>query len=223
MVFLVLVLGLLVADPPPPAAVSFPTSDAGVVGADLYGGGPHWVVLVHGGRYSKESWADQAPVLAASGLHVLAIDLRGRNASHGGPEPGSERLIHLDVLAAMEFARGHGAETISLVGASLGGWAAGEAAVESPPGSVDALVLLAATPVQEPERLQGRKLFVVAEEDRTAHGRPRLEAIRDQYRRAPEPKELVVLESDAHAQALFETELGAELVRILVEHLLGMD
>jgi hypothetical protein len=33
----------------------------------------------------------------------------------------------------------------------------------------------------------------------------------------------VVLESDAHAQALFETELGAELMRILVEHLLGMD
>jgi hypothetical protein len=43
-----------------PEHVSFPTQDGGVVHADLYGKGDHGVVLAHGGRFNKESWATQA-------------------------------------------------------------------------------------------------------------------------------------------------------------------
>jgi hypothetical protein len=47
----------------------------------------------------------------------------------------------------------------------------------------------------------------------------RLDAIREQYERAPEPKALVVLDGDAHAQFVFETDQGARLMREIVEFL----
>ena len=58
--------------------ISFPTQDGGIVEADLYGKGPRAVLLAHGGRFTKESWAPQAKSLAAAGFHVMAINFRGR-------------------------------------------------------------------------------------------------------------------------------------------------
>jgi alpha-beta hydrolase superfamily lysophospholipase len=202
-----------------PQLVSFPTSDGGVVQADAYGKGKETVVLVHGARFDKGSWADQAAVLADSGFAVLAIDLRGHGKSHGGPQPQSERQIQLDVLAAVRHARENGATTVSVIGASLGGWAAGQAAVEAEPGEIDRVVLLAASPVQHPDRLKGDKLFIVGRGDLTGTGRSRLETVRDQYERAPDPKRLVVLESDAHAQFLFESDQGAQLMEEILSFL----
>ena len=43
--------------------VSFPTQDGGIIYADVYGTGERGLVLAHGGRFSKESWASQGPVL----------------------------------------------------------------------------------------------------------------------------------------------------------------
>ena len=54
--------------------ISFPTEDGGLVFADLYGTGDRSVVLAHGGRFNKESWAKQAQQLVAAGFQVLAID-----------------------------------------------------------------------------------------------------------------------------------------------------
>ena len=68
-----------------PKVVSFPTSDGGLIYADLYGQGDHAVILAHGARFTKESWKSQAPVLARAGFRVLAIDFRGRGKSRGGP------------------------------------------------------------------------------------------------------------------------------------------
>jgi hypothetical protein len=62
-------------------------------------------------------------------------------------------------------------------------------------------------------------MFIVAGEDRDGTGRLRLESIRDQFERAPNPKELVVLPGAAHAQFLFLTPQGerlyAEVLRFL--------
>lgn len=45
--------------------------------------------------------------------------------------------------------------------------------------------------------------------------------IRQQYERAPDPKELIVLEGSAHAQFIFETDQGTrlkvEILRFLSE------
>src|ERR1051325_9046666 len=63
--------------------VSFPTEDGGVIFADVYGTGEKAVVLAHGGRFNKESWAKQAQILAAAGFQVLALDFRGYGKSTG--------------------------------------------------------------------------------------------------------------------------------------------
>ena len=61
-------------------------------------------------------------------------------------------------------------------------------------------------------RTQDIPAFVVARGDTTAAGVPRLVAIRDQYERAPSPKELVVLDGSAHAQLVFRTAEGDRLL-----------
>ena len=218
MTALLLVASACAAKPAPPETVSFPSSDGGVVHADLYGSGERGAVLAHGGRFSKESWAEQAPVLAEAGFRVLAIDFRGKGRSRGGA--GMEDSwdgYPLDVLAAVRYLRERGATSVSVVGGSLGGWAAAQASVDG--AQIDRLVLLAAAPIDSPERMTGRKLFITARDDLEANGRPRLEAIRDQYERAPEPKELVVLDGSAHAQFLFGTDQGERLLRAIVRFL----
>lgn len=200
-----------------PVEVSFPTQDGGVVYADVYGKGDHTVVLAHGGRFTKESWALQAPVLATAGFRVIAIDFRGRGRSHGGPQsaPDGERF---DVLAAVRYSKQTEATFVSVVGASFGGWAAALAAIEAP-GTIDRLVLLAHSPIDQPERLASETLFITSRNDTTARGIARLVDIGDQYRRAPEPKELVVLEGSAHAQFIFETDQGERLLREIIRFL----
>ncbi|MDX2121952.1 MAG: alpha/beta fold hydrolase [Gemmatimonadota bacterium] len=200
--------------------VSFPTPDGGVVYADLYGRGEHAVVLAHGGRFTRGSWAPQARVLADSGFRVLAIDFRGRGRSRGGPVTDSSDMgERFDVMGAVQYLHLAGAARVSVVGASFGGGAAAEAAIALSAGEIERLVLLAHTPVAHPERLPGRKLFIVARGDTTASGVPRLVAIRRQYEAAPPPRELLVLEGTAHAQFLFDTPEGPRLLREILRFL----
>ena len=197
--------------------ISFTAPDSGFVSAEVHGSGPRAVVLVHGGRYDRTSWTPQARVLADAGFRVIAIDLRGRGESHGG-RAGPDSA-HYDVLGAVDYLRRTGATSVAVVGASLGGWAAGEAVVAAKPGSIDRVVLLAHPAIDHPERLTGRKLFIVSRGDTTASGVPRLVAIRAQYDRAPEPKELVILEGTAHAQQVFQTNQGDRLLHEILRFL----
>lgn len=200
--------------------VSFPTEDGGVVFADVYGEGPRGVVLAHGGRFDKESWAKQARILAEAGFRVLAIDFRGRGDSKGGSrlDPGDDGL-RFDVLAAVRYLREKGAESVSVVGGSMGGGAAAEASVEAREGEIDRLVLLAHAPIEHPEKMKGRKLFIVARDDPSSGGTPRLVKIREQFERAPEPRKLVILDGSAHAQFLFDTEQGERLMKEILNFL----
>ena len=200
--------------------VSFPTQDGGIVYADVYGEGERGVVLAHGGRFTKESWGAQAPAFATAGFRVVAIDFRGRGQSRGGPQPDSgDDGVHFDVLAAVRYLRDTGATTVSVIGASFGGGAAAKAAVETQPGEIDRIVLLAHSAIDEPERMRGRKLFITSRGDTTGSGALRLPAIRDQYERSPGPKELVILDGAAHAQFIFQTDQGARLMREILKFL----
>jgi len=201
-------------------SVTFSTPDGGTVHADVYGSGIHGVVLAHGGRFDRSSWREQAVELADAGFRVIALDLRGYGESGGGTAaPRSDEAIRLDVLAAVRYLRETGGEVVSVVGASFGGWAAAQAAATADPGSIDRLVLLAHPPIEAPERMQGRKLFVVTRDDPGPDGVPRLSGIREQYERATEPKELLVLDGTAHAQFVFETDQGERLLREIVRFL----
>lgn len=197
-----------------PQEVSFPAKDGGIVFADLYGSGERGIVLAHGARFDKASWKDQATVLAASGFRVVAIDFRGYGKSKGGPNshiPSEE--LYMDVLAGVQYLRGHGATSVAVIGGSMGGGASANAVVEGGPGAIDRLILLAPVPIKHPEKLTGPKLFLMAKDD------PIAPKVREQFAGAPEPKELIVLDGSAHAQFLFTSDQGERVMKEILRFL----
>jgi pimeloyl-ACP methyl ester carboxylesterase len=192
---------------------SFPSEDGGRVCADLYGQGPRAVLLAHGGRFNKESWREQARALVLAGFRVLAIDFRGFGCSTGpGQADFDNAPFENDVLAAVRYLKAHGAKTVSVVGGSFGGGAAGDASIKSAPGEIDRIVFLGAAPNLSAEKLKSRALFIVARDDANDSGL-RLPGIRRQYDKAPQPKELIVLDGSAHAQFLFQTDQSTRVMR----------
>jgi dienelactone hydrolase len=186
---------------------------------DLYGRGTRGVILTHGGGRTKESWRKQAQALADSGFVVLAINFRSDATNDKGMpiSVGSDEDNAADILAAAAYLRAHGAKSISGVGASMGGYALSEADSMSKPGEFDRIVLLATT-ASDSATLKGRKLFILARDDVGSSG-PRLGSISDSYAKAPQPKELVILEGSAHAQALFDTDQGPRLMSEILRFL----
>jgi pimeloyl-ACP methyl ester carboxylesterase len=200
--------------------VSFSTSDRGLIHAELYGKGERAVVLAHGGRFNKESWKKQAQTLARAGFRVLAIDFRGYGQSRGpGQADPLSAPLHLDVLAAVRYMRNTGAKSVSVVGGSMGGGAAGDASIEAAPGEIDRLVFLGCGGSEKPEQMKGRKLFLIARDDLGPSDIPRLPKVREQYEKAPGPKKLIILEGSAHAQALFATDQGERVTREILRFL----
>jgi pimeloyl-ACP methyl ester carboxylesterase len=191
--------------------VSFATEDGGTVCGDLYGSGARGVVLAHGGRFNKESWATQGRALAEAGFHVLAVDLRGYGCSRGrGDAEPMNAPLHFDVAAAVEYLRKAGAKTVSAIGGSMGGDPAAAVALRA--GAIHRLVLLGSTPGGDPRQLKAPVLFIMARDDANDDG-PRLPGLRAYYDKAPEPKELMLLDGSAHAQFLFETEHAERVMR----------
>jgi len=195
-----------------PKTVSFSTRDGGEIQADLYGEGEHAVVLAHGKVFDKESWRPLASHLSGQGLQVLALDFRGYGNSTPGGEEGS---LWLDVAAAAGFLRHRGARRVSALGASMGGGAVARASVEAPDGTFYKLILLAAAPITDPDRMKANSfLFVVSREERL------LPRVKQQFEQAPEPKRLEILEGGAHAQHVFGTDQADALTQLIVDALM---
>ena len=166
-------------------------------------------MLAHGAVFDKESWHEQATRLARAGLRVLAIDFRG----YGDSRPGSlGRALYLDILGAVKYLDEAGCESVSIVGGSMGGGAAAQAAVEAEPGAIDRLVLLAHSAIDDPAAMQGDKLFITAKGDHLA-------ARRRQFDQASEPKKWVVLDGSSHAQHIFKTPQAEELMEHILDWL----
>lgn len=204
----------------PAGSVSFPTSDRGLVFADVYGTGPRALVLAHGGRFDKESWAKQAAVFADAGFRVLALDFRGYGESRGaGDADPSSAPLYLDVLAAVRYLRKTGATSVAIVGGSMGGAAAADAAAHAAPEEIEAVVMLGSGGGRTPEKVPGRKLVIATKEDADGSGTLRLPRIRAAYEKMTPPKEIVILEGSAHAQYVFDTPEGektmTEILRFL--------
>jgi pimeloyl-ACP methyl ester carboxylesterase len=203
--------------------VSFSTQDGALIAADLYGKGERGVVLAHGGQFTKESWSKQARTLADAGFRVLAFDFRGFGESRGPatakyPAGAIQDGVQYDVLAAVRYLHAHGAKSVSVVGGSFGGWASAQASIEGREGEIERLVMLAAYSVDEPQKIKGRKLFIVARDDANDDG-PRLPGIQKEYEKTTEPKKLVIVEGSAHAQFLFQTDQGERVMREILEFL----
>ena len=83
-----------------PATVTYSTADGGTIHAELYGEGPHAVLLAHGGVFNKESWEPLARQLEAAGYRVLAIDFRGYGDSTAG---SAGDALEQDVLGGVRY------------------------------------------------------------------------------------------------------------------------
>jgi pimeloyl-ACP methyl ester carboxylesterase len=188
--------------------VSFDTSDGGIVYANLYGGGDHAVVLAHGAVFDKESWHTLAVAMADQGLQVLAIDFRGYGKSKSGRSSGA---LHLDLLAGMGFLEERGTGRVSLLGGSMGGAAASQAAVEA--DQVYKLILLAPARVSSPKKLQGDKLFIVSKGDGL------YSSVVKAHELASDPKRLVVIDGSSHAQHIFKTRRADQLTNEILDFL----
>lgn len=124
----------------------------------------------------------------------------------------------VDVLAAVRYLRASGATTVSVIGGSAGGGAVAQASVEAKPGEIDRIVLLAPMEIAAPEKMNGRKLFIATRDDRNSTGL-RLPGIRAQHERAPDPKELILLEGSAHGQHILDTPDAERRMREIVRFL----
>lgn len=215
--FLPLILALTLAASAQ-QTLTLTTDDGGQICADLYGHGDKAVVLAHGGQFKKESWRDQASTLTTAGFQILAIDFRSFGCSKG---PGQENFdtapFEKDVLAAVHYLKAHGATSVSVVGGSFGGSAAGDASIKAP-GAIDRIVFLGSAPNLPAQGLTSRSLFIVARDDRSGDGL-RLPGIQAQFDKAPQPKQLIILDGSAHAQFLFQTNQSARVMREVVRFL----
>lgn len=201
--------------------VSLRADDGWVLSADVYGTGPHGLVLIHGGRLTKESWRPQAKRFQAAGYHVVALDLRGFGLSQAVPAAGaSEDRKELDVVAAVAYLKQHGALEVSLIGGSMGGDAAADAAAALATGAVDCLVLLSSAGGARPDQVKARKILVVAaRDDQRSAGERRWPNIEAGYKRVPVPKSVLLLEGTAHAQAIFDTPDGDAVTAAILQFL----
>jgi hypothetical protein len=80
------------------------------------------------------------------------------------------------------------------------------------------VVFLGSAPNGPADKLKSSTLFIVARDDANEDGL-RLPGIRAQYEKAPEPKELIILDGSAHAQFLFQTDQGERVMREIVRFL----
>lgn len=124
--------------------VEIPAAGATLV-ADRWAGGGAAVVLLHAGVCDRRCWREVGERLSAAGCDVVAYDRRG----YGEVPPGDSPFRHVDDVLAVIDAVSPDAPAW-LVGSSMGGEVALDAALEAP-GRVAGLVLLAPAVGGDPE------------------------------------------------------------------------
>ncbi len=128
-------------DPGPGHDLRVPVGRSELVAAEL-GHGTTWAVLLH--QTDGDGlcgWWPYANWLAVQGVHVLAIDLCGYGRSTCPAAVTADQSGQ--AVAALNWARRHGAHRVTLVGASMGGAVSLPAASE---GRADAVVDLSGPP-----------------------------------------------------------------------------
>jgi pimeloyl-ACP methyl ester carboxylesterase len=188
-------------------AVAFGTSDGVTLRGWLWGGGKTAVVFSHMFLTDQRIWFELAGRLAAEGYTVLTYDYRGIGRSGGQFVIGR---VDRDVLAAVAFVRRGGADSVFLVGASMGGTASLVAAGKT---RVSGLVVMASGLQFQGLNVQpylptltAPKLFIVGSRDEPFHS-----SVKAMYARTPLPKQLLILPSAMHGTDLLKTRHRAAI------------
>ena len=165
-----------------------------------WGRGERGVVLVHGAAYDAASWRAQATRIADAGVAVLAV----------------EKTSDESLLAAVDYlTKEQGATTVTLLGASAGGAAViGTAAAN--PRAYDQLVLLSPAGGDVSQLGDAPKLFVYS------RGESLADSVERQAADAPgEDNDVLAVDGDAHAQAIFGTDQGTRVTEAIIDRLTG--
>lgn len=105
------------AEPPEGSThITIDTPDGEQLDAIEMGSGPDVAIMSHGDTGTKEGFYRLVEPLASDGWRVIDYDARGVGNSTGGPEDDRPA----DLRAVVDYARDTGAESIVLLGASLG-------------------------------------------------------------------------------------------------------
>lgn len=197
--------------------VTFDTPDGATITGELYGAGKTAVIFSVMGD-CKPGWRAFAQHTAAQGLMTLTY--QWRDCGPSGPTNEAELIKNFvnDARGAVDFVREQGAEKIILAGASLGGLASAQLAIESQASGI----VVFASPLEIPGwdfKIEAAeldtdipKLFLTAEEDYVVP----LDSSRALYDLAAEPKEWQTYPGNEHGTELFGTDIGEEVqLRIL--------
>ena len=165
--------------------------------AITWGEGDRGVILAHGAAYDAASWEAQGQALEENGLVALAIE---------DISLGSLRFA-VDYLKEE-----YDVESVALVGASAGAGPVLQVAEEDPE-EISQIILLSG--IGEVSGLgEYPKLFVASEGEEVS------ERVRQMAEEAPgDRNEALILPGSAHAQAIFRTEEGDQLMQTILERL----
>jgi hypothetical protein len=219
--------------PRPYEPLTLTTDDGRTLNARLWGVGKAGVVLAHGfSEYSgQDDWDPVAAYLASLDYGVLTFTFRGFCDRDGCSErPMAMGDNWRDVIAAVEGLRAAGSESITVIGASMGGLAVLRAA-QLPDLGLAGVVSLA-TPrwpsryydidVEANDLTDERlgwiaipKLFIAGSDDvqtaAFAPLRPGIERVffaddaQSMFDAAPEPKQIEIVDSGRHSSELVTT------------------
>jgi len=210
---------------PPGQIVSFTTEDGVKLSGTLFvAKGETAVVLAHMGIADQKSWQPFAGHVAGRGFTAITFDFRCYGLSECGKLGKSESLHTQDIRAAIRFLRERGLKRIVCIGASMGGTACMNAALDE---ELAGIVVIASTaPLymgkQYPQDLVNPtmpKLFIVADKDRYAQVVPATSSL---YDKSPEPKKLKIFPGTVHGTELFDTESGVEFRDLLTHFMAGL-
>jgi pimeloyl-ACP methyl ester carboxylesterase len=118
MVRRLLLAALLLPVPALAAHVTLKAADGAAVQAEASGEGKQGVVLVPDDAGAPADWDAVREHLAGKGFPVVAVGLRG---SPGARDEATWAKTPADVAAAVAWLRGRGVQTVTVVGAGLGG------------------------------------------------------------------------------------------------------
>lgn len=209
--------------PPGSRQVGFRAADGTKLSGVLFGDGRNGVVLSHQFNADQRSWYGFATHLAEKGYLVLTYDFRGYcPGGDGGCSAGDERVAAAtdDLDGAVAFLRAQGARKVFLVGASMGGTASLEIATDPTQGIDGVIAVSAPTDFQglhaDPAHLGDvPKLFIAGRTDPAGAA----DAAQDMYDASPDPKQIVILPTDAHGAAILDTDSSSEMEQAMLRFL----
>jgi pimeloyl-ACP methyl ester carboxylesterase len=171
------------------------------------------------GAGDRHGWGAVPAALKQAGYAVLAYDLRGHGRSGGELDPPHAST---DLEAALAFFQQYpnvNRQRIGLIGASMGGMASVIVGAKHP--EIRLVIAISSSPdaagqypIRVVDQLSPRPFLAVGcDQDPLT----REDRVRQLYQAAGGPKEIVILECEAHANDIFETPAGPQLVELLLE------